>query len=274
MKTIEIEFRDKECLVKVEIRYEDKKSISFSGHRAGGFGQITINPRTDLQQKLVDYWDLLHLNDMHAGTPEQELALKYCTSKDYKERCEYLKSIGLYEVEWEGKPYRYGTGWLTYPLPKSLDEYWKELLQLKIEILVEDDEYRGETLLHEADNKYELLEDFDYPDEVLALAQHLELKINDVDGIIHNENCRYNVLGTDYICGLDNDVDEIFEESIKNYIDDCVLPEIPKQYHRYFNEEDFIEDCYKDGRGHALNRYDDNEYEETVNGKTYYIYQE
>lgn len=274
MKTIEIEFRDKECLVKVEIHYNNNKRISFSGHRAGGCGQITINPRTELQTKLVEYWDLLHLNDMHAGTPEQALALKNCTSKDYTERCEYLKSIGLYEVEWEGKPYRYGTGWLTYSLPKSLNEYWKELLQLKIDITAEDLEYRGEALLCEADNRYELLENFDYPDEVLALAQHLELKINDVDGITNTGNCRYNVFGTDYICGLDNDVDEIFEESIKNYIDDCVLPEIPKLYHRYFNEEDFIADCKKDGRGHTLNRYDGCEDSEDVDGKIYYIYQE
>ena len=59
-------------------------------------------------------WKRYHLNDLHAGTPVQEYALEHapiCSLRkaDYKYRCEYLKSIGLYEVG----GFKYGHGWLT-----------------------------------------------------------------------------------------------------------------------------------------------------------------
>lgn len=57
-------------------------------------------------------WKRYHLNDLHAGTPVQEYALEHApfqNNADYKARCEYLKSIGLYEVG----GYKYGDGWLS-----------------------------------------------------------------------------------------------------------------------------------------------------------------
>ena len=57
-------------------------------------------------------WKRYHLNDLHAGTPVQEYALEHAPfpkNADYKDRCEYLKSIGLYEVG----GFKYGHGWLT-----------------------------------------------------------------------------------------------------------------------------------------------------------------
>ena len=72
-------------------------------------------------------WKKYHLNDMHAGTYEQEQALEKAVNdgvltsygaNNYKETCDYLKSIGLYEVIYNGKPYKYGTGWLTFDIPK------------------------------------------------------------------------------------------------------------------------------------------------------------
>lgn len=68
-------------------------------------------------KQLYHLWKLYHLNDMHAGTPEQEIALERCQSKDYDDRCNYLKLVGLYEVEYDGKPYKYGHGWLYQPIP-------------------------------------------------------------------------------------------------------------------------------------------------------------
>lgn len=71
-------------------------------------------------------WKLYHLNDMNAGTVEQENALRDAVKKGiipsmsgnyYNEHCEYLKSIGLYEVEHEGKTYKYGHGWLYRAIP-------------------------------------------------------------------------------------------------------------------------------------------------------------
>jgi hypothetical protein len=57
-------------------------------------------------------WKRYHLNDLHAGTPVQEYALEHAPfpkNADYTVRCEYLKSIGLYEVG----GFKYGHGWLT-----------------------------------------------------------------------------------------------------------------------------------------------------------------
>jgi hypothetical protein len=61
---------------------------------------------------------------MHAGTPEQEAALKEAGltgfASDYKKCCEYLKSVGMYEVELEdGTMYKFGSGWLTQPIPED-----------------------------------------------------------------------------------------------------------------------------------------------------------
>lgn len=74
----------------------------------------------DIAQKINDetfnliygLWKRNHLNDMHAGTEEQEEALKSCASHAYRDQCEYLKRVGLYEVVVDGKPYKYGQGWL------------------------------------------------------------------------------------------------------------------------------------------------------------------
>ncbi|MBR3518256.1 MAG: hypothetical protein IKO10_18290 [Lachnospiraceae bacterium] len=69
-------------------------------------------------------WKAYHSNDMHAGTPEQEAALKEAGltkfASDYEKCCEYLKSVGMYEVELEdGTMYKFGCGWLTQPIPEE-----------------------------------------------------------------------------------------------------------------------------------------------------------
>lgn len=68
---------------------------------------------------------------MHAGTVEQEKAIKEWENKgnkyDYKSVCEYLKSINLYEVEYNGKPYKYGLAWLYQAIPEKDLKEIKEL---------------------------------------------------------------------------------------------------------------------------------------------------
>jgi len=69
-------------------------------------------------------WKKYHLNDMKAGTPEQEEAIREWKEAghryDYTEACKYLESIGLYEVEYHGCEYngvyKYGTAWLYQPI--------------------------------------------------------------------------------------------------------------------------------------------------------------
>lgn len=68
---------------------------------------------------IFSLWSLYHCNDMHAGTQEQEEALKNSGRKfkGYTEECEYLKEVGLYEVPLNGETYKYGHKWLYQPIP-------------------------------------------------------------------------------------------------------------------------------------------------------------
>lgn len=92
---------------------------------AGGQCFDSIAKRTHDKQfmELYRLWKLYHLNDMHAGTIDQEQAIEGWESKgnryDYTSACEYLKSVGLYEVEYNGKPYTYGHGWLCWDIPED-----------------------------------------------------------------------------------------------------------------------------------------------------------
>ena len=79
--------------------------------------------KAPLFREILRFWKLYHLNSMHAGTPEQEAAIKIWEDQgnryEYKAVCEMLKDLGLYEVEHEGKPYKYGHGWLYQPIPEA-----------------------------------------------------------------------------------------------------------------------------------------------------------
>lgn len=78
-------------------------------------------------QEIYDLWQKYHLNDMHAGTPAQEKALREAIAKrilpassSYVKRVAYLKSIHLYVDESvrddNGEGYRYGHSWLYEPI--------------------------------------------------------------------------------------------------------------------------------------------------------------
>ena len=76
--------------------------------------------------KFIDVWEEYHLNDLHAGTPEQEDALDKEFGKNYPDyaiQCAYLKEIGLYEVELNGKPYKYGHAWLFEEVPQDVLDF-------------------------------------------------------------------------------------------------------------------------------------------------------
>lgn len=101
---------------------------------AGGqmFDEIKHVPENDaLFQEIKKLWKQYHLNEMHAGTKAQTLALEkvgLTGANNYDKAVGYLKRKGLYEVRltpteakynprYAGKPYRYGQGWLYSPIP-------------------------------------------------------------------------------------------------------------------------------------------------------------
>lgn len=149
--------RINEITVEMNLKYKDDGKIVFTASAnvwnnlhtdiiAGGQCIDTIykhipsiwgNP---LYIKIMELWKKHHLNDMHAGTPEQEHALKQAVqdgkltrygANNYDETCNYLKSIGLYEVTLpDGKMYKYGHGWLYEEIPvEDLKEIEKIMLE-------------------------------------------------------------------------------------------------------------------------------------------------
>lgn len=139
------------CPVGVEIELrETNKGIELSvrGEYCRGqcLDEIAQYVHTPLFKEIYGYWKKYHLNGMHAGTPEQEKALrdaeaagvdfsdesykKYSWKSPredrgaaysrYEKQCNYLKSVGLYEVDYEGSPYKYGHSWLYQPIPEDV----------------------------------------------------------------------------------------------------------------------------------------------------------
>ena len=78
---------------------------------------------------LYRLWKKYHLNDMHAGTEAQEKAVNKWINQgniyNYKNACEYLKSINLYN----DNGYKYGSSWLYRPIPKKDLEIIKTIIE-------------------------------------------------------------------------------------------------------------------------------------------------
>lgn len=136
----------------------------------------------DRLYKLIEnLWKKYHLNSMHAGTVEQENCLKdfaseketiknelrnnawnkakieYNYSENYFKEwqswhssewdsytvdCELLKRHGLYEVEVDGKPYKYGHAWLYREIPENDMNKIRAILDkdLSVDFLYKEDE--------------------------------------------------------------------------------------------------------------------------------------
>lgn len=70
-------------------------------------------------QTIINIWDQWHLNDLKAGTVNQQAFIdewKKNNRYDLTAVCEALKEIGLYE----DNGYKYGHGWLVDPLPEEV----------------------------------------------------------------------------------------------------------------------------------------------------------
>ena len=153
-------------------------------------------------------------------------------------------------------------------------------------------------------NKEELIKDVlnEYDEKIIALAQHLGLDLdvdfnaddyetdeekeeakneaieelrNTLEDIREGYTCNiFEYYGEEYEILTDEEADERWEEELQNYIDECIIPELPDFAARYFDEEAWKRDAKFDGRGHSLSRYDGCEYEEKVNDTWFYIYRQ
>ena len=85
--------------------------------------------------EIVELWKKHHLNGMNPGTPKQMQCIK-----DHKDEINendgwYIKELNLLNkynmdvVEWQGKPHKYGTGWIYRPIPEPDLSRIKEIIQ-------------------------------------------------------------------------------------------------------------------------------------------------
>ena len=66
--------------------------------------------------------------------------------------------------------------------------------------------------------------------------------------------------------------DERWNECLDNYIDECILDELPEQYRPYFDDEKWKRDARFDGAGVSLAGWDHQEHEYQIDGEWIYIY--
>lgn len=77
----------------------------------------------------------------------------------------------------------------------------------------------------------------------------------------------------EYLVLTDDEAEREYDDHLTNYVDELILPEIPEQYHLYFDENSWKDDARANGsRGDALSSYDGREEEVEIDGTTYYIY--
>ncbi|WP_298845621.1 hypothetical protein [uncultured Clostridium sp.] len=133
------------------------------------------------------------------------------------------------------------------------------------------------------------IEAFEFQGDYYTGASQLEIdemNINEAEEFIENEaqlledtitessydDSVFESEGGTYLVCSNEEANDLWEESLESYIDDCILPEIPESYRNYFDNESWKNDAKQDGRGHSLSGYDGEETEVSVNGETYYIY--
>lgn len=146
--------------------------------------------------------------------------------------------------------------------------------------------------------KQEVLSEYD--EKVIALAQHLGIEVmneygekvvpineanleelteeaaedlrNELDSIVETFPNNFRYSNEEYLVLTDEEADEEEDRQLDSYLRECVYPEIPEHLEVYFDDEAWKRDAKIDGRGHNISTYDGCEYEETIEGTTYYIY--
>lgn len=122
---------------------------------------------------------------------------------------------------------------------------------------------------NEDEARADFLEDIEGTDEADILVNfdiYCSNNLTEVEDYDENNN--------DYLVCTDEEADELWEESLNNYLEECIYPELPSNMQNYFDDEAWKRDARYDGRGHSLSMYDGHENYENVNNVTYYIYRQ
>lgn len=106
---------------------------------------------------------------------------------------------------------------------------------------------------------------------IQALALHLECDVDDLEVSSYDDQIIENG-GEEYLVVTDDEADELWEQSLDNYLEECIYPELPDSMKGYFDDNAWKRDARYDGRAHSLSTYDGDENEVTLEVETFYIY--
>src|SRR6187402_3597133 len=130
---------------------------------------------------------------------------------------------------------------------------------LDLDVITYDNvDYSGVTF---ADYNAEFGTDYDDIDDIEGEEENEQFKqwLIDNGNLLTDElivsNYDENIFeygSSEYLVVTDSEADDLWDEDLQNYIDDCILPELPEPYRIYFDNEAFKSDARMDGRGHSL----------------------
>lgn len=106
---------------------------------------------------------------------------------------------------------------------------------------------------------------------IKALAKHLECGIDDLSESTYDEQV-IDCGRQEYLVVTDDEANNIWDERLESYIDDCILPDLPDHLQSYFDSERWKVDAQMDGRGHSIASYDSCEYDVEIDDETLYIF--
>ena len=101
-------------------------------------------------------------------------------------------------------------------------------------------------------------------------------QIKELDEMIEGnlDSTSYNYIEPDftkytYVALRQDEIDNIWTDSLIDLADDCYISELPEHLKKYFDYDKFVEDAQYDGRASHFNGYDGSTELET---EDYYIY--
>lgn len=114
----------------------------------------------------------------------------------------------------------------------------------------------------QVESTYESMQN--WSDKQWALFEHACEDLDTVEEInnlndIDTDEIYFN--GEHLLVLTDSEADDIWDERLESYLNECVMPEIPDYLQSYFDVESWKRDAKYDGRGLSIAGYDGNENE-------------
>lgn len=169
--------------------------------------------------------------------------------------------------------------WKKHHLKQVYGDFQSLIESVIAEIIDNEDERKGKPLSKLSEDELLKLIDqettFSGRDAELcaAFVRMFDLSENDLQDVEIDGN-RSTVQGVEYLAGDDSEMDDEWDNDLENYIDECLIPDLPETAQMYFDREKWKRDARIDGRAHSLNRYDGGEEHARINDTDYYAYRQ